>query len=81
MAEQMAYDDPHTPLHPKKPAIEALLKKITAREKKPPKSSIPLTKRNLEEFHNPDYTDTHDAFLSVRPQRKVSVSEWLQLLP
>ena len=81
-AEQtsMAYDDPHTPLHPKKP-LESLLKKFASREKKLPKSSIPLTRRNLEEFHNPDYTEIHDAFLGVRPQRKVSVPKWLQLLP
>jgi len=78
---QPAYDDPHTPLHPKVPPLQSVLKKLVEREKKIPKSSIPLTKRNLEEFHNPDYTDVHNAFLTVRPGRKVSVHEWLQLLP
>jgi hypothetical protein len=77
---QITYDDPHTPLHHKK-SLQSLLRKLTEREKSPPKSSIPLTRRNLEEFHNPDYSDTHDAFVKVRPQRKVSVHEWLQLLP
>jgi hypothetical protein len=81
MADQHpAYDDPHTPLHSKKP-LQLVLRKLVEREKKPPKSQIPLTKRNLEEFHNPDYTDVHNAFLTVRPGRKVSVHEWLQLLP
>lgn len=81
-----AYDDPHTPLHPKKP-LHTLLKRLTVREKKPPKSRIPLTRRNLEEFHNPnfkpDYDPDHvrDAFLTVRSQREISVHEWLQLLP
>lgn len=78
--EQMAYEDPNKPLPPKKP-LDALLKKLVVREKKPPKSTIPLTVKNLEQFHNPDYTDVHDAFIRVRPQRKVSVHEWLQLLP
>jgi hypothetical protein len=76
---QTAYDDPNTPLHPKK-RLDSVLKKLQ-REKKLPKSQVPLTKRNLEEFFNPDFTDTHDAFLAVRPQRKISVHEWLQLLP
>ena len=80
-----AYDDPHTPLRSKtiitKKPLGSLFKKLTSRQKKLPKSAIPLTRRNLEEFHNPDYTDIHDAFLAVRPQRKVSVHEWLQLLP
>jgi hypothetical protein len=76
-----AYDDPNTPLHSKKPALRTVLRKLIEREKKLPKSRVPLTKRNLEEFHNPDFTDVHDAFLAVRPGRKVSVHEWLQLLP
>lgn len=75
-----AYDDPHTPLH-SKDSLLTLFKKLTAREKKLEKSQVPLTRRNLEELGNPDYTDIHDAFLAVRPQRKVSVHEWLQLLP
>jgi hypothetical protein len=78
----MAYDDPNTPLHPKKP-FGSLLKIFTERglARKIPKSSVPLTRRNLEEFANPDYTEIHDAFLGFRPQRKISVHEWLQLLP
>lgn len=80
MAEPMSYCDPHTPAHPKK-SFESLFKRLTTREKKVPASNVPLTKRNLEEFHNPDYTDIHNAFLTVRPQRKVSIHEWLQLLP
>ena len=75
------YDDPHTPLHSKKPLLSTLLNRLFEREKSPPRSLVPLTRRNLEEFHNPDYTDIHDAFLTVRPQRKVSVLEWLRLLP
>jgi hypothetical protein len=78
---QSAYDDPHTPLHSKVPPLQSVLKKLIEREKKIPKSNIPLTKRNLEEFHNPDFTDVHNAFLAFRPGRKVSVHEWLQLLP
>jgi hypothetical protein len=78
--QQMAYEDPNTPRHSnKKPLLS--LKKLILREKQPPKSTIPLTVKNLEQFHNPDYTDIHDAFVRVRPQRKVSVHEWLQLLP
>lgn len=74
------YDDPHTPLHPK-PRRPSLFQTLVARTKKLPASAVPLTKRNLEEFFNPDYTDVHDAFVRVRPQRKVSVHEWLRLLP
>jgi hypothetical protein len=88
MAEQhSAYDDPHTPLHSKKP-LQSVLKKLVEREKKPPKSYIPLTKRNLEEFHNPNYSDTVDAeyiqaltYNASLTVRKVSVHEWLRLLP
>lgn len=86
-SDQMAYEDPNTPQHPKKPqkVLGVLLKKFTERasqgKKTADKSPIPLTKRNLEEFANPDYSDIHDAFLGIRPQRKVSVHEWLQLLP
>jgi hypothetical protein len=75
------YDDPHTPLHPKVPPLQSVLKKLVEREKKAPKSHIPLTKRNLEEFHNPDYTEIHNAFLAIRPRGQVSVHEWLKLLP
>jgi hypothetical protein len=80
--QQMAYEDPNTPRHTnknKRPLIS--LKRLILRKKQPPKSTIPLTVKNLEQFHNPDYTDVHDAFVRVRPQRKVSVHEWLQLLP
>ena len=74
------YDDPDTPAHPRKPPLK-ILKKLVVREKKVPKSAVPLTKRNLEEFYNPDYSELHHAFLPVRPQRKISISEWLRLLP
>jgi hypothetical protein len=83
---ELTYDDPHTALHPKKP-IDALLKKLILREKKLPKSQVPLTQRNLEEFFNPDFnpnitgTEKSDAFLAIRAKREVSVLEWLQLLP
>jgi hypothetical protein len=82
----MEYEDPNTPLHPKRSqkVLGLLLKKFTERAsqgKKVSKSPVPLTKRNLEEFANPDYSDIHDAFLGIRPQRKVSIHEWLQLLP
>jgi hypothetical protein len=80
--QQMAYEDPNTPRHTnknKRPLIS--LKRLILRKKQPPKSTIPLTVKNLEQFHDPDYTDVHDAFVRVRPQRKVSVHEWLQLLP
>ena len=78
-----AYDDPHTPLHKKPSAIYIFKKLHLYRDpaKKLPKSPIPLTERNLTEYFNPEYTDIHDAYLPRRPQRKVSVSEWLRLLP
>ena len=59
-----------------------LFKKLLPREKKLPRGTIlPLTKNNLELYFNPDYAELRDAFFGVRPQRKVSVHEWLQLLP
>jgi hypothetical protein len=78
-----AYDDPNTPLHPKR-RWSSLLKKLVLQKDpahKIPKSLVPLTERNLTEFFNPDYCDEHDAFHPVRHQRKVSISEWLQHLP
>ena len=81
---QSAYDDPHTPLHPKLPPLQSVLKKLVEREKKLPKSHIPLTKRNLEEFHNPNFKPDFEldhAFVTILPARKVWVHEWLQLLP
>lgn len=50
-------------------------------ETKLPKSTVRLTERNLTEFFNPDYNDEHDAFHKVQGPRKVSISEWLRLLP
>ena len=44
-------------------------------------STIKLTQRNLEEFFNPDYSEEHDAFHAVQGPRKVSIPEWIQLLP
>lgn len=84
MAEQMGYEDPHTPLHPPKKPLDSLLKIFQAREKKIPKSGVPLTKRNVEEFFDPStYSDIDDAFIrpSLRNRGKISVQEWLQLLP
>jgi hypothetical protein len=82
MAETMAYEDPNSPLHPKKP-FASLLKIFSALEKKPPRHRIPLTQKNLEQYSglDCDYSDIHDAFLPVRARGKISVSEWLQLLP
>jgi len=50
-------------------------------EKALPGARILLTERNLTEFFNPDYCDEHDAYNSVRGPRKLSVHEWIQLLP
>jgi hypothetical protein len=50
-------------------------------ESKLPPSTIPLTERNLTELFNPDYNDEHDAFHKVRGPRKISIPEWIQLLP
>lgn len=78
-----SYDDPNTPLHTKK-RLEFLIEIFTgARVKKLPASPTPLTTRNLEEYSglNPDFSEIHDAFLPIRPRGKVSVSEWLRLLP
>jgi hypothetical protein len=65
------------------PADSQVLKRITDRdlESKLPKATIPLTERNLTEFFNPDYNDEHDAFLKVQGPRKISIPEWLSVLP
>jgi len=46
-----------------------------------PEARILLTERNLTEFFNPDYCDEHDAYNPVHGPRKLSISEWIQLLP
>lgn len=79
----ISYDDPDTPLHTKH-RLDFLINILTlARVKKLPKSSTPLTQRNLEEYSglDPDFSEIHDAYLPVRPRGKISVSEWLRLLP
>lgn len=83
----ISYDDPNKPS-----ASELQQKRIWTRLLKRfrpskehhaqlPPSLVPLTERNLTEFFNPDYTDEHDAFHQVRGPRKISIPEWLQLLP
>lgn len=80
-ADPPTYDDPETPLRPRKKLLN-IFKKLLPREKKLPRGTIlPLTKNNLEVYFNPDYADIRDAFFGIRTQRKVSVLEWLQLLP
>lgn len=74
------YEDPNTPLRQPRKPLRRLLRKLTRRNKKVPRSTIPLTPRNLE-FLDPYHSDIHDAFLTVRPRREVPVHEWLQLLP
>ena len=63
--------------------IKQVFKKLAGKdpESKLPKSTIKLTERNLTEFFNPDYNDEHDAFHKVQGPRKVSIPEWIQLLP
>jgi hypothetical protein len=63
--------------------IKQVFMKLTGRdpESKLPKSTVPLTERNLTEFFNPDYNDEHDAFHKVQSPRKISIPEWIQLLP
>ena len=53
------------------------------RFKKVAPSHLKLTKKNLEEFLNPeDYQADHNAFVQVRKQpRKLSVPEWIGMLP
>jgi hypothetical protein len=84
MSDQAAtvqYLDPNKPLPEEQNLRWKGLKSIFKKQEKIPKSSIPLTQRNLEEFFNPDYSDEHHAFHPVQGPRKVSVSEWIQLLP
>jgi len=86
VATRSGYIDPHKidPDHPynHRSRWKALLDKFhLSREEKIPSSPIPLTERNLTEFGNSDYKDEHDAFHKVRSPRKISVSEWIQLLP
>lgn len=80
-AHSHVYDDPNTPLRPRN-KLQLVLKKLQLREKNPPKGAIlPLTEHNLQLSLSPDKPDFHHAFLAVCPERKVSVQEWLQLLP
>ena len=44
-------------------------------------SPVKLTQRNLEEYFNPDFIDEHDAFHRIQRPRKISIPEWIQLLP
>ncbi len=82
------YEDPSSPTHPPESLQKRRWKKFLRRLVKPSKSSarppqtnILLTERNLTEFFDPAYNDEHDAFHSVRSSRKLSIPEWLQLLP
>ena len=76
--------DPNTIPPDKNPSrFERVFKKLTSNhhDSKIPPSAVPLTKRNLTEFFNPDYNDEHDAFHKVQGPRKISIPEWIQLLP
>lgn len=63
--------------------IKQVLKKLAGKdpESKLPKPTVPLTERNLIEFFNPDYNNEHDAYHKVQGPRKISIPEWIQLLP
>lgn len=86
-ASPVSYDDPNKPSAAElqqKRIWSRLLKRIRpSKEEKTqlPPSLVPLTERNLTELFNPDYCDEHDAFHEVRGPRKISIPEWLQLLP
>ena len=75
------YTDPNKPLPHQRHLRFRRLTAVFKRKQKLPRSPVPLTERNLTEFFNPDYDDEHDAFHPVQRPRKVSVSEWIQLLP
>lgn len=79
----MISDPNKIPPDPTPSRIKHVLRKLTGRdpESKLPKSTIPLTERNLTEFFNPDYNDEHDAFHKVQGPRKISVPEWIEQLP
>lgn len=55
--------------------------RLFKKQEKLPKSQIPLTEKNLTVYFNPDYNEEHDAYHPVQGPRKISVSEWIQLLP
>jgi hypothetical protein len=63
--------------------IRQVFKKLAGKdpESKIPPPTIPLTERNLTEFFNPDYSDEHNAFHKLQGPRKISIPEWIQLLP
>ena len=75
------YFDPNKPLPEEEKNLKNFLRKLREKEAKLPKSEIKLTERNLTEFFNKDYNPEHDAFHEFRGPRKISVSEWLQLIP
>lgn len=79
------YIDPNKidPDHPcKRSKWQAFKEKLhRSKDEKLPETRVLLTERNLTEFFNPDYCDEHDAFHQVHGPRKISVSEWIQLLP
>lgn len=83
-----SYDDPNKP-SPQQLQQKRIWARLLKRIRRPskddepllPPSLIPLTERNLTEFGNPDYNDEHHAFHPLQPSRKLSISEWLQLLP
>lgn len=83
-----SYDDPNKPSPSQiqqRRVWSRLIKRIrlprSSSHPKIPKSLVPLTERNLTELFNPDYCDEHHAFHEFRSPRKISIPEWLQLLP
>jgi hypothetical protein len=80
-ASRSGYIDPHHPCDHRSRWKAFLDKFHLSKQEKLPPSPVPLTERNLTEFGNPDYLDEHDAFHKVRGPRKISISEWIQLLP
>jgi len=71
------------PPNPPKKRWKRVFRKLSKRDSDPKlsPSTIRLTERNLTEFFNPDYNDEHDAFHRVPGCRKISIPEWIQLLP
>lgn len=86
-ASPISYDDPNKPsadqLQQKRIWSRLLKRFRPSKEDKTqlPPSLVPLTERNLTEFFNTDFTDEHHAFHPVLGPRKISIPEWLQLLP
>jgi hypothetical protein len=71
------------PVPPESSGWRKLLRRLSRRDStsKLPPSPVRLTERNLTEFFNPDFNDEHDAFHRVQGPRKISIPEWIQLLP